>query len=336
MKSLDFGRVALSSCAAVAMLAGCGGSQPPIGAPGAMLQSRAIATRPERGGSWMLPEAKSEDLLYASDIRNSVVWVYAYPSGQQVGRLSGFPSQPAGLCSDSLGDVYVATSGVDVSSSNVYEYAHGGTNPINTLSDPGQAFGCAVDPTTGNLAVANPHSASVPNVAVYEGAKGMPSVYAAPENAPLAFCAYDDHGDLFVNGGLLAELPLGGGSLTEIQLPKSMNNTASIQWARDQLIMATINGSDRGPETLYRVVSVSGVAKVEGTVTLSSSGDKRAVGAVEYSIQSNRVIAPGLADGNNILLQLWKFPHGGLPIKIIRPPKKLRVFLGVTVSLAPR
>ena len=36
MKSLDFGRYALCICTAVAMLAACGGSQPPIGAPGAM------------------------------------------------------------------------------------------------------------------------------------------------------------------------------------------------------------------------------------------------------------------------------------------------------------
>ena len=36
MRSLDFGRYALCICAAIAMLAGCSGSQPPIGAPGAM------------------------------------------------------------------------------------------------------------------------------------------------------------------------------------------------------------------------------------------------------------------------------------------------------------
>jgi hypothetical protein len=39
------------------MLAGCGGSQTPIGALGAMPQRRAIATHAERGKSWMLPEA---------------------------------------------------------------------------------------------------------------------------------------------------------------------------------------------------------------------------------------------------------------------------------------
>jgi hypothetical protein len=43
MKSLEFGRCALSIGVVAAMLAGCGGSQPPIGAPGAMPQSRARA-----------------------------------------------------------------------------------------------------------------------------------------------------------------------------------------------------------------------------------------------------------------------------------------------------
>ena len=38
MKNLDFGRCALCICAAAAMLAACGGSQPPIGAPGAVPQ----------------------------------------------------------------------------------------------------------------------------------------------------------------------------------------------------------------------------------------------------------------------------------------------------------
>ena len=41
MRSLDFGRYALCSCMAAAVLAGCGASQPPIAAPGAMPQSSA-------------------------------------------------------------------------------------------------------------------------------------------------------------------------------------------------------------------------------------------------------------------------------------------------------
>jgi hypothetical protein len=64
MKSLELGRYALNSCVAAAMLAGCGGSQPPIGAQGAMPQGQtfAIAAHSERGGSWMLPEAESASM----------------------------------------------------------------------------------------------------------------------------------------------------------------------------------------------------------------------------------------------------------------------------------
>ena len=42
MKSLNFSRYVLSACAAAALLAGCGGSQPPIGALGA-IQTTASA-----------------------------------------------------------------------------------------------------------------------------------------------------------------------------------------------------------------------------------------------------------------------------------------------------
>jgi hypothetical protein len=42
MRISGFGRYAISSSIAVAMLAGCGGSQPPIGAPAATAQNYAI------------------------------------------------------------------------------------------------------------------------------------------------------------------------------------------------------------------------------------------------------------------------------------------------------
>jgi hypothetical protein len=60
MKSSFLSSYTLSACAAAAVLAGCGGSQPPIGAPGAKPQASRIATRADRGKSWMLPEASYE------------------------------------------------------------------------------------------------------------------------------------------------------------------------------------------------------------------------------------------------------------------------------------
>ena len=72
------------------MLAGCGGSQPPIGAPGAMPLTSTLAAPADRGKSWMLPEAKAEDLLYVSNYRGNYVAVYDYKTGTAVGSLSGF------------------------------------------------------------------------------------------------------------------------------------------------------------------------------------------------------------------------------------------------------
>jgi hypothetical protein len=57
--------VARNPCAvtlsiASALLAACGGSQPPISPPGAMPQSSARAMQPVRSGSWMLRKATTE------------------------------------------------------------------------------------------------------------------------------------------------------------------------------------------------------------------------------------------------------------------------------------
>jgi hypothetical protein len=146
MKNLGLGRYALCSCVAAALLAGCGGSQPPIGASGAMPQTSAIATHTTHGKSWMLPEARGRNLLYVSS--GSSVYVYTYPRAKMVGVLADFEAT-RGECVDKAGDVFIIDhyAGVD-------EYAHGGTSPIAML-DPPWSFnlGCSVDPTTGNLAV---------------------------------------------------------------------------------------------------------------------------------------------------------------------------------------
>ena len=66
MKILTLNRCALNIFAAAVTFAGCGGSQRPIGALGAMPQS--AATHAARGGSWMLPEAKKSILIYAGGL----------------------------------------------------------------------------------------------------------------------------------------------------------------------------------------------------------------------------------------------------------------------------
>lgn len=74
------------------VIAGCSAAQPPIGAPDAVPQSQisASATHAKRGGSWMLREAKNENLIYLGD-RSSVL-VYSY-RGKQVGSIEALPTQ---------------------------------------------------------------------------------------------------------------------------------------------------------------------------------------------------------------------------------------------------
>ena len=109
MKSFGLGTYALSGGVAVALLAGCGGSQPPIGAPGAMPQTSAIATHADRGKSWMLPEAKGEDLIYAVGGCGGTC-ILSYPGGKVVGAITGYDggAYESADCSDAKGNVYIA------------------------------------------------------------------------------------------------------------------------------------------------------------------------------------------------------------------------------------
>ncbi|MFZ1017201.1 MAG: hypothetical protein WAN39_04930, partial [Candidatus Cybelea sp.] len=144
MSILGFGRHALLSCVAAVILAGCGGSQPPIGALGAMPQTSGIATHAARGKSWMLPEAKTEDLIYAVGGCGGTC-VLSYPKGRLVGELTGV--EGLADCSDTKGNVFISEA------TKVAEFAHGGTSPIATYGVAHTpAFGCSVDPESGNLA----------------------------------------------------------------------------------------------------------------------------------------------------------------------------------------
>ncbi|MGC1987046.1 MAG: hypothetical protein WA668_16800 [Candidatus Cybelea sp.] len=170
---------ALSVGALVALLAGCGGSQPPIGAPGAMPQRAAVAAYAKK--------STSGKLLYASETEESEVLVFSYPQGGLVETLTGFSEPPWFICSDGAGNIFVPTTDLK-SPGHIYEFAHGGSQPIETLTDPGPGYAtsCSVDPTTGNLAVANQS-----NVAIYPEGQGIPTIYKTTDFGA-EDCAYDD------------------------------------------------------------------------------------------------------------------------------------------------
>jgi hypothetical protein len=160
----------------------------------------------QHGKSWMLPEAKSQDLLYVVRGGEGTVSVFTFPKGKPVGALSNIPGA-FGICSDTTGDVFVVAREND----EIYEFAHGGTKPIATLDDFGNdANGCAVDPASGNLAVAGGLKAGPlkddANVAVYQHARGSPTLYksSAPQ---FTFCTYDSQGNVFMGARCHSNCP---------------------------------------------------------------------------------------------------------------------------------
>ena len=203
--------LAAAMTATAFVLAGCTGGSG-SGAPPPMAASASATTRhpsnrpfadlgglvhwqPNRARSWMSPDANSQTLLYVSDIATGSVQVFAYPKGTLEGTLTGF-GYPQGECADSSGNVYIADAGNDV----VVEYAHGGTSPIATLNDPNAyPASCAVDPASGNVAVANLLTAQNFNagtVAIYPpGSSNATATYADPSIVREYFLAYDLSGE---------------------------------------------------------------------------------------------------------------------------------------------
>jgi hypothetical protein len=182
----------------------------------------------------MALEAMTKNLLYVTD---GNVEVYSYPQGQLEGQLTGF-SYAFGDCSDRKGNVYIT----DYAANRVVEYAHAGAKPIRTLTVPGNApWSCAIDPVSGNLAVTAAGNASGggATLAIYRGAEGKPKTYSDREILGYAFCAYDDAGNLFVDGTPapgygynfeLAELARGKRSLKGVTLQGGTPWMGTLQW----------------------------------------------------------------------------------------------------------
>jgi hypothetical protein len=329
MKIVSVSCCALGICVATALLAACGGSQPPIGAPGTMPQSRATTTYAERGGSWMLPGAKSEDLLYVSDNLANDVDVLSYPQGNAVGMLTGF-NAPSGECSDTLGNVWI----INLSPPELIEYAHGGTTPINTLSEEGQPFSCSVDAASGNLAVGNLNG----NVAIYQSGQGMPAMYTDPDIPEFYYVSYDGFGNLFADGqakGVIAELPAGSSSLSTVQLSKDVE-PGSLQWDGKYLAMVEYSSLSRGPTIVDRI-QVSGTnGAIVATSQLIGRKNRKPTLLVQYWVHGRMIIGPEYSlHRYTRVLGFWRYPKGGQPTTQIHPQGASQLW-GITISKAPK
>jgi WD40 repeat protein len=306
MMSRELSRFALSICAAAAILAGCGGSQSPIGALGAVRETLPIGAQVESDGSWMLPEAKSESLLYISS--DYGVFVYSYPSAHQVGLLNGPSGQ--GLCSDRDGNVFVTY----LFGRAIYEYAHGDTQPIQVIYvyDSGgefNPFSCSVDPNTNTLAVA---SADSNDVFFFKDETGTPTIYRNPYDYGY-YDTYDGSGNFFARGtkNHIAELAKGSSTFTNIRLSRPIDDLGGLAW--DGRYLSTVTEDSTSTVFDYRI-------RVQGSkaVIVSSRKVIDAKQLFQFTIYKHHFISP-VWDRIHHTTQVsfWRYPGFGKAVDAI-------------------
>ncbi len=245
-------------------------------------------------------------LLYVSDQPNLDVAVYSYPQGNPAGTLA--VAQPAGECVSKSGNVFIANSG----KSTVLVYAHGGTKPVRTITDPGyDPLGCAVDPATGNLAVtsytgSNGHGA----LAIYARAAGKPKVFSDASIPHMSFCGYDGAGNLFFDGYtgkhafMFGELAKGASKIQSVTLNQTIGTAGGVQWDGTNLAVGDVNAS-----VIYRFKMSGAKGTKVGSTPLNGS-----LYVDQFWIQGSQVVAPDYIGGK---VRFYKYPGGGSSVKTI-------------------
>jgi len=288
------------------------------------------ATRVAQKAPWMSSSAsKSSKLLYVSGFNANGVDVYDYPSGKQVGTLSGF-SSPAGQCVDAKGDVYIAnaTSGV------VDEYAHGGKAPIATFTTSGDAFGCSVD-KKGDLAVTDflGASYSAGSITVFPKGSSKGAVYDNPTDCYWIWSAgYDDKGNLVMvaenqasEGVTYCALLKGSKSLTTLTASGfSIYSPDSTMWDGKYLALGDQQLGGGLQSGVIEATLSGSTLKYHATVTLSDGCDGNythvvapfIVGRKNTPVNDKEAVAiVGANEFCSADVRLWHYPGGELPFK---------------------
>lgn len=326
---------------AIAGLTGCGASQPPIGATESVRQTFSDVAHADRGTSWMLPEAKKiKRLLYVSDGLYDVL-VYDYKTGAEVGMLTGF-GRPAGQCVDSKGNVWITNDGFTV------EYAHGGTEPLKTFST-GDSIGCSVDPTTGNLAVAE---STAHSILIFNHASGKATVFKASQRCAFELLppGYDDNGNLYMEAwrgrsNNVCELPHGG---AKIKGPVSTGSLVlgyygSVMWDGKYITLA----EEEDPYSFNAAVIHQ--MKEDASGGLTEVGQTVLNGNCNVSVfqpfivgtkntPDNHTQGSAVVGSNTICygspgVFYWGYPSGGDPTRTLN--SSIPEAGGVSVSIAP-
>ena len=280
-----------------AALAGCAGAQ--IGLPAGA-----------RGPADISQASVSKNLLYVTDVGTDSVYVYTYPSGKLIDTLTGFKS-PVRDCSDSAGNVYVTNT----ESEQVLEFPHAGKVPVATFNDPGYLpWDCSADPTSDALAVTayGKSGSNTGSVAIFTGRSGLVKLYHARGVQAYLFCAYDNQGNLFVDGldfsynFVLIELRKGARKFQRVTLHQHFGSWGGLQWDGRYLAIGD------GTTAIYDFAIAGMNSKRVRAVPLKGSVD-----VAQFWLDGAKVIAPDGPNGAKHDVGLWKYPQGGNPTNVI-------------------
>jgi hypothetical protein len=292
--------------ASLVALSGCAASQSRDALPSAM---------PAAHYSWMVNGLTNQDLIYVSNVDNEVT-VYSASNQKLVGVLTDF-TQPKGECVDGTGNVYIA----DYTAEQILEYAHGGSKPIKTFSDsPYSPYTCTIDPTTGDLAVAdNGDSSQAGDIAIWPPGSSQPTRYTDPQILNFSAAAYDGSGNLLVSDSYsygrqtgFAWLPHGGTRLFNVTVPgpKGEQNwdLSGIAWDGQYFVLDAYY--------VYRVSLIHGQAYYVDEILLDYPEEHSPSGPLWiYKSGSQMQLVEGLFDGEggNSAVGIWSYPGGGQP-----------------------
>jgi hypothetical protein len=292
MNTLHVNRYALGVIA-IAILAGCGSQVAPTGG------APAAQSRMHRSSSLGM-------YLYVS--ANEAITVLTYPEGELVRTL---PSAAYFCTNPNSGELYVVDAD-DFLGGELDEYTPGGASLIGDESLPTDYIwgGCAVDPITGNVAIATgkqrPGKSDIATVLVYNHALRLRKHILDQATEYFSNCGYDDKGNLFLDGLTFAELPAKGHSIINISLNLVAEGT--VEWdGTDITLNSMALNSGEGVSLIFRVAVNGSRGTVVGKTKL---GRRHQFPALTW-IQGNVAMSPWKTPKHERGLGFWNYPEGG-------------------------
>lgn len=308
--------------ASIILISGCAGLQSTIGGAGTMPQAPIGA----RARLQMPANVKLGDLVYLSGYGQDT-YILSFPKGELVGQIGG----GGHLCPDNAGNVWIGGY-PNGTSDEMVEFSHGGTTPIKTLDLPDRVYNCAVDHTTGNLAVIfGDHG-----VDVFSGGS-PPQTLATGVDFYAGSCTYDGSGNLFLLGGFRKpNHPLGVVELVKRTKKferlwgyHNNQNYSSIQWDGKYITIGT--GLFMTPGVSRYAVRGNNLRPVGGL------GFKRGIHDLgAYWISGSKIVATSAGYGIFPPASVYSYPRGWHRVETIgRGVVPSSSYTSIAISTAP-